>query len=455
MKSLTTGNTSKLILFFTIPMLVGNFFHIFNTLVDSLVVGNYLGKSSLAAIGSAFPVIFALVSLIIGISSGITIVISQYYGAKDFNNVRKTIDTAYIFLLFSSLILGFIGIIFAPQVFSMLNLDPEAKNEAVIYIRIYLSGIVFTAFFNESMAILRGLGDSKTPLVFIIITSIANILFSLLFIIVFKMDIKGAAYATVLSQIIGFIISVIYLNRTHEVLKINIRKYIFDRKIFKQVLNIGLPSGMQQVFVAFGMVAIIGLINIFGTDAMAAFTIAGRIDSFALLPAMNFSIALSAFVGQNIGAGKLDRVKNGLKSTLIMSSIVVIIVTIIIIGFSDNLMKLFTNDINVINIGSHYLIIVSSFYIVFNIMFIYAGILRGAGDTLIPMFITLFSLWLVRIPIAFYLSNKIGIDGIWWAIPIAWAMGAIGSYLYYKTGKWKSKSVVKRINKTTIIEIID
>lgn len=443
MRDLTTGNEGKRILFFAIPMLLGNFFQIFNTLVDSVIVGNYIGKSALAAIGSAFPVIFALISLVIGITTGISIVISQFYGAKDIVRVKRAIDTAFIFLFGASSILGIIGIIFAPQIFSSLHLSEEAMNEAVTYIRIYLAGIIFMAGFNGAMGILRGLGDSKTPLYFLIIVTISNILLEILFIVILKMGIEGAAYATMGSQVLGFIISIAYLNRSHAVVNLRFFKMVFDKDIFKLSLKIGLPSGLQQVFVALGMVALIRIVNGFGTNAMAAYTIAGRIDSFASLPAMNFSMALSSFVGQNIGAGKYDRVKRGLRATIIMSGIVALSVSVLIGFFAKPLMSIFTNDIDVINIGSHYLLIVCSFYLLFTLMFVYTGLLRGAGDTLIPMFITLFSLWIIRIPLAVFLSTHYGISGIWWAIPMAWSFGAIGSFIYYKTGKWKNKRVVK------------
>ncbi len=445
MRDLTKGHEGKLIFYFSLPMIFGNFFQIFNTLVDSIIVGNYIGKSALAAIGSAFPVIFALISLVIGISAGISIVISQYYGAKDIDKVKKSIDTAFIFLFGASAFIGVVGIIFAPHIFSLLKLSEEAMNEAVIYIRIYLSGIIFMAGFNGAMGILRGLGDSKTPLYFLIITSITNITLELILIVWLKMGIEGAAYATIGSQIIGFTISILYLNRSHAIVRLRFFKMVFDRQIFKLSLKIGLPSGMQQVFVALGMVALIRIVNEFGTNAMAAYTIAGRIDSFASLPAMNFSMALASFVGQNIGAGFFNRVKKGLRYTIMMSGGVAIFVSVAIGIFADPLMRLFTNDQNVIDIGSHYLWIVCSFYLLFTLMFIYAGVLRGAGDTLIPMFITLFSLWIIRIPLAIFLSSKYGIAGVWWAIPIAWALGLIASFFYYKTGKWKTKRVIKTI----------
>ena len=370
------GNEGRKILFFAIPMLLGNFFQIFNTLVDSIIVGNYIGKSALAAIGSAFPVIFALISLVIGIASGISIVISQYYGAKDIKSVKRAIDTAFIFLIGASAVLGTIGIIFAPQIFSSLHLSNESMNEAITYIRIYLSGIIFMAGFNGAMGILRGLGDSKTPLYFLIIVTISNIILEIVFIIILKMGIEGAAYATMGAQVIGFVISISYLNRSHAVVNLRFFKMIFDKSIFKQSLKIGLPSGLQQVFVALGMVALIRIVNEFGTNAMAAYTIAGRIDSFASLPAMNFSMALSSFVGQNIGAGKLDRVKNGLKATLLMSCLITLTVTILVGLFSTPLMRAFTHDSEVIAIGARYLVIVCSFYLFFTIMFAFTRIIK-------------------------------------------------------------------------------
>lgn len=442
MRDLTKGNEGKRILFFAIPMLLGNFFQILNTLIDSIIVGNYIGKSALAAIGSAFPVIFALISLVIGISAGISIVISQYYGAKDLVRVKRAIDTAFIFLMGASAVLGVIGIILAPQIFASLHLSDEAMHEAVTYMRIYLAGIIFMAGFNGAMGILRGLGDSKTPLIFLIIVTLSNIVLEVVFIIWMKLGIAGAAYATIGSQVLGFVISIAYLNRSHDIVNLRFFKMVFDKDIFKLSLKIGLPSGLQQIFVALGMVALIRIVNGFGTNAMAAYTIAGRIDSFASLPAMNFSMALSSFVGQNIGAGFYSRVKRGLRATILLSGTVAVVMSILIGFFATPLMQAFTSDAEVVKIGANYLVIVCTFYLFFAMMFAFTGVLRGAGDTIVPMFITLFSLWIIRIPLAVFLSSKYGIEGIWWAIPIAWGLGMIASYLYYRTGKWRNKRVV-------------
>jgi putative MATE family efflux protein len=278
------------------------------------------------------------------------------------------------------------------------------------------------------------------------------------------MGVRGAAIATIISQGGAFLTAIIYLNRTHKLVKLQLLKLVFDWKIFWQSVRIGVPSGLQHTFVSFGMVAILRIVNTFGTSVIAAYSVAGRIDSLAMLPAMNFGQALSTFVGQNIGANKKDRVREGLKATLKMSILVSVILTIIIVAFRYQLMHLFTPDSKVVNVGIDYLVIVSSCYILFSLMFTMNGLLRGAGDTIIPMFITLLSLWLIRIPLASLLSGRfyiitenLGIDinlptflqgsleerGIWWSVPVAWLFGAICSYIYYRTGSWKKQGVVK------------
>ena len=444
MQDLTVGKPGILILRFATPMLIGNVFQQFYNIADSVIVGKFLGKEALAAVGSSFPILFMLISFVMGITMGSTIIIAQYFGAKDIRNVKRSIDTLYIFLFFMSIAVSVLGIVFSGAIFKLLDLPAEVLPEAKLYLNIYLSGSIFFFGYNGISAILRGLGDSKTPLYFLIISTIINILLDLLFIVVFKWGIEGAAIATVISQAGAFLSGVIYLNRTHPIINLSWRKMVFDKAIFKKSMSIGLPSGLQQTFVALGMMAILRVVNSFGTNTLAAYSAAGRIDSLASMPAMNFGAALSTFVGQNLGANKPERVKQGLISTFIMSSLLAVATTLAVILFKRNLMGLFTNDTEVIEIGATYLVIISSFYIFFSSMFVIGGVMRGAGDTLIPMFITLFSLWVIRIPLAYALSARMGVTGIWWAIPIAWFLGAVLSYLYYLRGNWKNKVVVKR-----------
>lgn len=442
MKDLTTGSEARLILNFTIPMLIGNVFQQMYNIVDSIVIGKYLGNEALAAVGASFPLIFTLISLIIGLATGGTIIISQHYGAKNMEKVRRTIDTMYIFLFFASILLSAIGIWSSAYIFRLIDLPAEVIPQAVKYFNLYSLGFVFFFGFQGTTAILRGMGDSKTPLYFLVISTLVNIFLDLLFVIVFGWGIEGVAIATIISQAGAFVTIIFYLNKYNSFLKFKPLQMRFDWEIFRKSIQIGLPTGLQQTFVAVGMLALYKVVNMFGTTVIAAYAVAMRIDSFASLPAMNFSAALSSFVGQNIGAGKLERVQKGLNATLWMTAIISLGVTVVAWLFSGPIMQLFTNDPGVVEAGKDYLFIVSAFYIVFSTMFVYNGVLRGAGDTLIPMFVTLFSLWIVRIPISWFLAQHMGPKGIWWGIPIAWAIGAFFSFLYFRMGKWKSKNVM-------------
>jgi putative MATE family efflux protein len=464
MKDLTTGSEGRNIFRFALPMLVGHLFQQLYTFVDQIIVGRFLGKEALASVGASFPVIFTLIALIIGIATGGTIVISQFFGAKNFNKVKRAIDTIFIVMAAFAVVMTTVGISFSEPIFRLIRLPEELMSTANSYFTIYVSGLVVFFGYNGVAAILRGLGDSITPLYFLLLATILNIGLDLLFIVKLGWGIEGAAIATIAAQGTAFMVAVVYLNKNHPLIKFNLREFTFDWDIFKQSLRIGLPTGLQQTFVALGMMALMGIVNGFGTDVVAGYTAAGRLDSLAVIPSMVFSHALATFAGQNIGAGKLDRVKKGLTRTMLMSSGTAIAITLLIIVFKYPLMRLFTTDQAVVSIGGDYLTIVTSFYLLFTWMFTYGGVMRGAGDTLVPMFITLFSLWIIRIPAALLLSREtvdflglsfrgaaLGEAGIWWSIPSGWGIGMILSLIYYRTGKWKTKAVVKaRVEPATI-----
>jgi putative MATE family efflux protein len=455
MKDLTQGSEGRNILRFAAPMLLGHMFQQLYTFVDQIIVGRFLGKEALASVGASFPILFTLIALIIGIATGGTIVISQFFGAKDFGRVKRAIDTLFIVMGVSALVMTVVGITFSEEIFRLIRLPEELMDTANTYFTIYVSGMVVFFGYNSVAAILRGLGDSTTPLYFMVLATLLNIGLDLLFIVKLGWGIGGAAFATIIAQGVAFTVAVFYLNSNHELIKFNFREFAFDREIFKQSLRIGLPTGLQQTFVALGMMALMGIVNGFGTDVVAAYTAAGRLDSLAIIPSMVFSTALSTFVGQNIGAGKIDRVKKGLARTLLMASSVAVTITLLLILFKIPLMRLFTSDTHVIRTGGEYLTIVTSFYLLFTGMFIFTGVMRGAGDTLIPMFLTLISLWVIRIPAAVLLSQEsvqlfghslkgagLGASGIWWSIPAGWGFGLLFSFIYYRTGRWKTKSVV-------------
>ncbi len=442
MKDLTTGSEAGLIFKFALPMVAGNLFQQLYNIVDSIIVGKYLGTEALAAVGASFPLFYTLIAFIIGIGSGATIVISQYFGARQFDRVKQAIGTIYLFMFGAGIILTIIGIAFSKQIFTLLGIGDDVMPQAVTYFNIYMVGMVGFFGFNGTTSVLRGLGDSKTPLIFLAVATVVNIVLDLLFVIVFKWGIAGVAWATVIAQMGAFITAIFYLNKRDHLIHFSIKSLTFDSYSFMQSVRIGLPTGFQQTFVALGMMALIRIINNFDTVTLAAYTAASRIDALAAMPAMNLASALSAFVGQNLGAGKVERIRKGVWATQKMAWAISLAVMLLVIFFGKPLMAMFNDDPEVIRQGREYLIIVCSFYIIFSSMFVLHGTLRGAGDTIIPMFITLVSLWLIRIPAAWFLSQHFGESGIWWSIPSGWIIGLIGTWIYYKSGRWKNKSVV-------------
>ncbi len=443
MKDMTEGSESRHIIAFTIPLLIGNLFQQFYNIADTIIVGRFLGKEALAAVGASFPIMFFLIALIMGITMGATILISQFYGAKKYDLVKKVIDTTYIFLFFTAIVFTFAGIFLAEPLLKLLKTPEDIMHLAKTYIVIIFIGCISMFGYNSISGVLRGLGDSKTPLYFLIIATFINVCLDLLFILVYKMGVAGAAWATIVSQLVSFVLGLIYLSYSkHQFLSLKVKEMKFDCVLFKKSIAIGLPSAVQQILVSIGMMALTRIVNGFGTVVLAGYTAASRIDSVAMLPAMNFSMALSTFVGQNLGAGKPLRIKRGLRASLIMALIVSIIITILSVAFRYNFIAFFNQEAGVIQVGAEYLLIVSLFYFSFTTMFIFNGVMRGAGDTIIPMFITLLSLWFIRIPVSAILSTRMGPAGIWWGIPIAWIVGMTLSIMYYLKGNWKKKSII-------------
>ena len=442
MQDFTSGHEGKFIFKFAAPMLIGNIFQQLFSVVDSIVVGKFIGKEALAAVGASFPVIFVMVSLIVGLVMGTTIVISQNFGAKNMEKVKRAIDTMYICCAIIGVIATIVGILISEPILRFIDLPEELMPQATLYLKIYLSGILIFFGFNGTSAVLRGLGDSKTPLYFLIIANVANIILVILFVGVFRWGVAGAASATLLANVIAFGLAIWWLNKTHKLIRISVKRLNFDKEIFRQSMKIGLPTAVQQTLVAMGGIALMNIVNKFGTEVIAGYSVAFRLEALALVPTMSFSQALSAFVGQNIGANKIERIRAGLIATIKMAGIVTIITTLFVVIFGQIIMSMFTSDQEVIRIGSQYLTIVSLFYLAFTMMFIYNGVMRGAGDTLMPMIFSLISLWLIRIPFAWFLSARFGVQGIWWSIPAGWMIGYMLSYFYYKTGRWKTKTVV-------------
>lgn len=445
MRRLTEGREARVIFEFALPMLIGNVLQQVYNLTDAWVVGRFVGKTALAAVGSSFSIVFLLIALVMGVTMGSGIMIAQFYGAGDLARVRRTISTAYWYVLVASLALTALGLLLSRPLLVLLRVPDEVLPQAVAYLSIIFAGTVFTFGYNALSAVLRALGDSRTPLYFLAVAVISNVGLDLWFVIGLGWGVAGAAWATIIAQAIAFAASFVYMQTSrHAVLHIDVRRLAFDRALFAQSMRIGLPSGGQQTLVAAGFMALTWIVNGFGTNAIAAYTAAGRLDSFAGMPAMNFSMALTTFVGQNLGAGKPDRVRRGLAATLLMSGAFALGATLLMVFAKRPLIRLFNADAAVVEIGSRYLLIVGSFYVLFSTMFVTGAVPRGAGDTMIPFLITIITLWIIRVPLSLFLSARLGTDGIWWGIPAAWAMGSALSTAYYLSGRWRRRVLVRR-----------
>ncbi|MEN6500150.1 MAG: MATE family efflux transporter [Rectinema sp.] len=446
MRDLTEGDEASVLISFALPLLLGNVFQQFYNMVDSFVVGRFVGSHALAAVGVSFPVISLLLALIIGITMGSSVLISQFFGAKDTRRLAATISTSYLFLFAAGILMSALGFLAVPLILNLLAVPQDIYAEAKSYMSIILGGMLITFGYNGVSAMLRGIGDSKTPLYLLIAASLMNVVLDLIFIIVFQWGVAGAAWATLISQAFSFIMAMVLFNRSESQMKIELKSLAWDKEIFGSMLRIGLPTGLQQTLVSLGMMTLSRLVNEFGAATMAAYAAALRIESFASMPAMNLSQALMTFTGQNMGAGKTERVRKGYRAAIIMNLLISLSITLLVTLAGRWLIGIFTTDEEVIAIGERYLLIVGSFYVIFGVMFINNGVMRGAGDVFIPMISSLLALWLVRIPFAllFVRVFDMGSNGIWWSIPSGWLIGCTFTTWYYRTGRWKTKVLVHR-----------
>jgi putative MATE family efflux protein len=446
MRDLTKGDEATTLITFALPLLLGNVFQQFYNMVDSFVVGRFVGTHALAAVGVSFPVIFLLLALIMGITMGSSVLISQFFGAKDEERLAATISTSYIFLFAAGIFMSILGVLAVPLILKFLAVPQDIYAEAKSYMGIILGGMLITFGYNGVSAMLRGVGDSKTPLYLLIAASLMNVVLDLIFVIVFHWGVAGAAWATLISQAFSFVMAMVIFNRTESQMKIELNKLSWNKEIFGSMLKIGLPTGLQQTLVSLGMMMLSRLVNEFGAATMAAYTAASRIDSFASMPAMNLSQALMTFTGQNMGAGKTERVQKGYRAAIVMNLVISLSITLLVTLAGKWLIGIFTTDEAVMHIGARYLLIVGLFYLIFGVMFINNGVMRGAGDVFIPMISSLLALWLVRIPCALLFIRVFGMgsDGIWWSIPSGWLIGCAFTTWYYRTGKWKTKVLVRR-----------
>lgn len=443
MVDMTTGNPYKLMIMFALPLLIGNIFQQLYNMVDSIVVGNIVGDKALAAVGTGFPVIFMMSSLFMGIGTGATIMISQFYGAKDIENVSNTISTIYTAMIVGVIPLTILGVVISTPLLRLMRVPDDGTLEmASTYMIIIFIGMIGSLGYNINAGILQGLGDSKTSLIFLAIAAIINTVLDV--ILVFAgMGVAGAAIATIISQIVSWLFGIFYINRHYESIKIRPFSFIFKKDLFFRAMKIGIPSAIQQVLFSVGTMMMQSLVNSYGSSFMAGFNGANKIDTFAFMPITSFTSAMTTYTGQNVGANDYDRVKKGFRAGMIIAVGFSIAVSAILYPLSGFLMRMFSQEAEVISSGVSYLHCVLPFYFMLAMVFLYGAVMRGAGEMIIPMISSILSLWLARIPIAYLIAAVWGKEYIYLSYAAGWLIGILVSGIYYATGKWKKRRIIK------------
>ena len=439
--NMTVGDPKKLIILFSIPLLIGNIFQQLYNMVDSVVVGNYVGKIALAAVGSCFPIIYLLSSIFIGISTGSTIMISQFYGAQNLKEVKETVNTVYTSMMVGAIPLTLVGILCSGWVLQLTQVPPDTFDAARTYLVIIFVGLIGNLGYNVNTGIMQGLGDSKTPLIFLVIACAINIVLDLVFVIVFHMGVAGVALATIIAQAASWLFGIVYINKKYPFLHIQPFKLSFHKELFTQTMRLGIPSSIQSALFSVGVLAIQSLVNSGGSDFMAGFNGANKLDTFAFMPIDSFSRAVTTYVGQNIGAGKLDRVKSGTRAALGMSAVVAVALGAFVLATGRYMMMMFSQEPAVIDAGVAYLNRILPFYLILAALFVLNGVMRGAGETLVPMFSSIISLWLARVPAAYILNHFFGKENIFYCYAIGWVFGVSISLYFYLKGDWKNKGI--------------
>lgn len=449
MRDFTTGNILQHILAFSWPMFVGNLLQALYNTVDSFWVGRFIGPEALGAVSISFPIMMALVALIMGLTMATTTMVSQYRGAGDEDNVRATVANSLLLIICLGILSSIAGIFLRVNILNLMQTPPEILNLASQYLGIFFAGLVPMFLYNVLSSILRGLGDSQTPLRFLTYAAVLNMILDPIFIIgwgpIPAMGIRGVAWATVIAQAMSAVLAIRYILRHTNLINPNLREWRLQWDLVKSLFTIGVPAALQSSIVSFSQIIVASLVNTFGTTVVAAFGAAGRLDQFAFLPAMSIGLAVSALVGQNLGAGKHERVKEIVQWSTILAVLLTGIITVIALVQPTILIRIFTNEADVLHEGAKYLRIVGLNYIPLALMFIITGVLRGAGDTFASMLISFTTLWIVRLPIAWVLSNRLGlgISGVWWSIVISTTLGVLLNYLYYRTGNWRRKVITR------------
>ena len=428
---LINGKIWKAILWFSIPMLVGNLFQQLYNTVDSYVVGNFVSSGALAAVGQSTPIINTLVGFFTGLATGAGVVIAQYFGGNHLNKMKKAIHTSIALTLILCVLFTILGIGLSKQILILIGSPDSVMAPASLYLRIYFGGISFVCIYNMGSGILRAVGDSKTPLYYLIVASIINIILDFVFVLYFHMGVAGAGWATFIAQGISALLVMIKLVFSKEIYKVEFKDISIDMPILKKIIEIGIPTALQQSIVSFSNVIVQSYINSFGANAVAGYTSYVKIDGFLQLPIQSFAMAITTFTGQNIGAHAIDRVKKGLRTTMAMTFGVTTMGVLIIYIFGEQLVGIFSSDPEVIKYGYLMARIFAAGYLTLPVIQIISGALRGVGLSNIPMYFmvgTFVFLRQIYLAIAVPLTHNIGIVFAGW--PVTWVICMIGLLIY-------------------------
>lgn len=434
---MTEGSIYKQIVRFAVPIFFGNLFQQLYNMVDSLVVGNFVGPDSLAAISSTGSLIFLLVGLFTGIFSGAGVVISRYFGAGETKKVQDSIHTAVAFGIISGIVMTILGTWLAPQILKLMGTPPEVFDKAVTYVRIYFSGILTVVMYNTANGIFQAMGNSKSPLYYLITSSIINVILDLLFVVVFKMGIAGAAIATVIAQGTSVCLAFYNLTHTNDIHRVSFKKIKIHKDLLKEILSMGVPSGVQNSVIALANIVVQSSINAFGATAVAGCGSYSKIEGFVFIPVTSFAMSMTTFIGQNLGAKKYDRAKKGTYFGIATSMILAESIGILFFIGAPVLIALFTHDSSVVSYGVRQARTIAPFYFLLAFSHCIAGIMRGAGKSKVPMIVMLVCWCVIRVSYITVATRIIpDIQVIFWAYPLTWTLSSIIFLIYYLKSKW-------------------
>ena len=439
---ITEGVIWKQLLLFFFPILIGTFFQQLYNTVDTIIVGQFVGTEALAAVGTTGTVINLLVGFFVGVASGATVIISQYVGANDRDNLSKSVHTSMALGIVGGIIIMVIGIVTARPTMLAMGVPDDIIDDAVLYMNVYYLGIIGNLIYNIGTGILRAIGDSRMPLYVLIVCCLANVVLDLLFVVAFHWGVFGVAFATILSQLISAVLLLIRLMGTKEAYRVELRKIRFHKDILKNVVRIGLPSGLQSVMYSFSNILIQASINSFGTTAIAAWAAIGKIDGFIWMVMNAFGIAVTTFAGQNFGARQYDRMKRCTRVGLGMCLGTIITLSALLFIFRYQLLMFFTGDAEVVNIGAQFYLVLAPSYFTFVFIEIFSGAIRGAGEALQPMLITCIGVcglrvvWILLVVPHWHTMQMVAMN-----YPVSWVITAVIFIIYYLRGKWLDRCI--------------